>query len=765
MRLSDLFEADFGIAKLSPNVEATLPPVIVIPELNSGNNYPQYRFNTIMAAARAIQAGEVPFKKLVPWASAQSVVAYTKDDAETVRIAARLAGVALDEINDTPSQEPSWVNTVSPVANIPMTESRRTIREEENVPRVTERPDITQPTTHDPKTDITQVQRKVVVIYPGRFQPLHQAHQQVFRDLQKRYPDADVYIATSDKTDPDKSPFSFADKVEMARAAGIPTDKIVQVRNPYSPQEITSRYDPEGTVLLIAVGSKDMAEDPRFRFGHKKDGSPTYLQQYRSMDHSKTMDQHGYVIEAPTIEFELLGEPASSATAIRKAYRHANPETRDRIIAQLYDHPSVELRQLFDRKLGNELSESMARGNMGEIMRYMREFLAIAKHDLGLRRLPTIHWTTDDTAHGNLPTFGKFVNDDNAITISIVNRHPVDIMRTLAHELTHCVQNLRHELDDHSGETGSAEENQANAMAGIIMRHFDEQHPGAFELSPIAEGEIVQFPGKYNYKPSDKAKAPQAAGNVAPLARRPAGPDLPNFHAAKDLATQIFWDETSFDYTDESAQDLAELYDELEKMGYTTEDATGDDMGQKLTHIASKRSYTIGEDELLRYGDSVAEDQSAYLQAPLDPEGDTDGPGLTGDQVVEGEVIAFPRRNHHAEDLAKAKELAKEIYRVQSSGHSAASARLAQRAVDLLTRLGYDVEMDADDADQLQMVLTHRRSGVKHVIPAHELDEHIVKHGSGYRLLSKKSGKNLGTFKTRAAAEKHEREIQFFKRR
>jgi hypothetical protein len=41
----------------------------------------------------------------------------------------------------------------------------------------------------------------------------------------------------------------------------------------------------------------------------------------------------------------------------------------------------------------------------------------------------------------------------------------------------------------------------------------------------------------------------------------------------------------------------------------------------------------------------------------------------------------------------------------------------------------------------------------------------------GYRLYSRKkdpkTGKqrNLGTFKTRAAAEKHEREVQYFKRR
>jgi hypothetical protein len=41
--------------------------------------------------------------------------------------------------------------------------------------------------------------------------------------------------------------------------------------------------------------------------------------------------------------------------------------------------------------------------------------------------------------------------------------------------------------------------------------------------------------------------------------------------------------------------------------------------------------------------------------------------------------------------------------------------------------------------------------------------EHIVKHGNEYRILSKKTGKNMGTFPSKAAAKKHEREIQYFK--
>ena len=43
------------------------------------------------------------------------------------------------------------------------------------------------------------------------------------------------------------------------------------------------------------------------------------------------------------------------------------------------------------------------------------------------------------------------------------------------------------------------------------------------------------------------------------------------------------------------------------------------------------------------------------------------------------------------------------------------------------------------------------------------LGEHIVKTTSGYRLVSKKSGKNLGDFTSLAAAKKHEREVQAFK--
>ena len=41
----------------------------------------------------------------------------------------------------------------------------------------------------------------------------------------------------------------------------------------------------------------------------------------------------------------------------------------------------------------------------------------------------------------------------------------------------------------------------------------------------------------------------------------------------------------------------------------------------------------------------------------------------------------------------------------------------------------------------------------------------IRKVKGGYRLVSKKTGRNLGTFRTKAEARQRERQVQFFKHR
>ena len=45
----------------------------------------------------------------------------------------------------------------------------------------------------------------------------------------------------------------------------------------------------------------------------------------------------------------------------------------------------------------------------------------------------------------------------------------------------------------------------------------------------------------------------------------------------------------------------------------------------------------------------------------------------------------------------------------------------------------------------------------------YNIKEHIVKTSGGYKLVSKTTGKNLGTAKTKSGIMKRERQVQYFK--
>lgn len=113
----------------------------------------------------------------------------------------------------------------------------------------------------------------------------------------------------------------------------------------------------------------------------------------------------------------------------------------------------------------------------------LRDFLPLAMQHLKLENLPKIHLRAG-LKTGSQPSFGQF-GTNNEINVEVEGRHPNDALRTLAHELTHYAQHLRNEIGDNSGDTGSDIENQANAEAGVIMRHFNKKFPKYMSLRPI----------------------------------------------------------------------------------------------------------------------------------------------------------------------------------------------------------------------------------------------------------------------------------------
>jgi hypothetical protein len=130
---------------------------------------------------------------------------------------------------------------------------------------------------------------KVVVVYSGRFQPFHKGHYATYENLVRKFGKDSVYIGTSNVTDSKKSPFNFKEKKAiMMQMFGIPSSKIVNVKNPYAPEEILNKYDSDTTGLVVVVGEKDQN-----RLGGK------YFTPYKGKVEQGYLDK-GYVYASPS---------------------------------------------------------------------------------------------------------------------------------------------------------------------------------------------------------------------------------------------------------------------------------------------------------------------------------------------------------------------------------------------------------------------------------------------------------------------------------
>ena len=103
------------------------------------------------------------------------------------------------------------------------------------------------------------------------------------------------------------------------------------------------------------------------------------------------------------------------------------------------------------------------------------KFVNHCKDKLELPNIPTI--TLVDRIGGK--TFGQYDTVKKDIAVQLADRHIVDVLRTLAHELVHHKQRHLHSKLD--GSDGSDHENQANALAGKLMRQFGKRYPKLYE--------------------------------------------------------------------------------------------------------------------------------------------------------------------------------------------------------------------------------------------------------------------------------------------
>lgn len=114
----------------------------------------------------------------------------------------------------------------------------------------------------------------------------------------------------------------------------------------------------------------------------------------------------------------------------------------------------------------------------------LKRFQSFLKRELRLTYEIPIILVDDADFAKHIAAFGE-ISKENIIHLSIINRHPMDILRTLAHEYVHYKQHMEKGLDRKSSHAGSPTENQANAKAGELMRKYGQLHPELFDLMPL----------------------------------------------------------------------------------------------------------------------------------------------------------------------------------------------------------------------------------------------------------------------------------------
>ena len=189
---------------------------------------------------------------------------------------------------------------------------------------------------------------RVVAIYPGRFQPMGAHHYKAYQYLVNKFGVKNVYVATSGVTGP-KSPFTFAEKKKIIQSYGVPSSRIVKVKDPYKAIEITSKL-PVDTPVVFGFGQKDA--------GRLSSGK--YFKDYKEGADLVGYRENGYIIVLPHVAMKVNGKEMSG-TSIRNALGSKGVKQAEKlkIFKGVFGHNKKDIYKLVVDKLTSLKEEKM----------------------------------------------------------------------------------------------------------------------------------------------------------------------------------------------------------------------------------------------------------------------------------------------------------------------------------------------------------------------------------------------------------------------
>ncbi len=117
----------------------------------------------------------------------------------------------------------------------------------------------------------------------------------------------------------------------------------------------------------------------------------------------------------------------------------------------------------------------------------IKHFIRYCKEELNIQSLPVIKLINDRSFVEQFRSYGEYSVHENQIRLYYPGRNLADVCRSLAHELVHHRQNELGMIATNSGDTGSEIENEANAMAGILMRDYGKLNLSVYDLDASSQ--------------------------------------------------------------------------------------------------------------------------------------------------------------------------------------------------------------------------------------------------------------------------------------
>ena len=133
-------------------------------------------------------------------------------------------------------------------------------------------------------------------------------------------------------------------------------------------------------------------------------------------------------------------------------------------------------------------------------------FAKYCQKELNIERLPKIQLIGDKNWVATYRSFGEYNPAADNVKVFYKGRNTADVLRSLAHELVHHRQEELGMIEAASGDTGSEIENEANALAGVLLRDYGKEHIEIYDLSSQLNevGEVQNpYPWKYNFTDDD----------------------------------------------------------------------------------------------------------------------------------------------------------------------------------------------------------------------------------------------------------------------